>query len=157
MKINIGDYVRTKNGIIGKVINYMEAWDDDFCVRLDSDNTRWYYSDAIAAYDFEVLKLLKTGDYVNGYSVFVTRDGVILYFDIDRRQTWRSIYCLSRIKDIVTKEQFEEISYKINMASKDKKITLIIDGKETDIDSICLKEGEYIYKRDNKWYIHKNQ
>lgn len=152
--IKIGDYVRTKSGIIGKVIDYMEAWDDDFCVELDSDNTRWYYSDAIAAWSSNVLKLLKTGDYVNGYYVFVTNDGVVNYFNIDRGQRWAIAHNI-RIKDIVTKEQFEKISYKVNR--KDKEITLFIDGKETDINSLCLNEGEYIYKRNNKWYIHKNQ
>lgn len=40
---------------------------------------------------------------------------------------------------------------------KDKQITILIDGKEVEYFEATdeLKDMEYIYKKDGKWYIHK--
>ena len=40
---------------------------------------------------------------------------------------------------------------------EDKQITIFIDGKEVDYTIFTdeLKDMEYIYKKDGKWYIHK--
>ena len=40
---------------------------------------------------------------------------------------------------------------------KDEEIEIYVNGKEVDITDIYepLKQGEYIYKENGKWYVHK--
>lgn len=40
---------------------------------------------------------------------------------------------------------------------KDKEIEIYIDGEKVDITDIYepLKQGEYFYKENGKWYVHK--
>ena len=120
MEISKGMYIRFKNnkGIqyIGKLININEYrepcfkyvvevnWYDDYIFIGDED---------ILKASFNLIDLIKIGDYVNGYKV--------LFIDKDLGNT-KNIKCIDNseeracfyeedIKDIVTKEQFLNCKY----------------------------------------------
>lgn len=52
------------------------------------------------------------------------------------------------------------LNYEVEIIEEDKKdeeIEIYVNGKEVDITDIYepLKQGEYIYKENGKWYVHK--
>lgn len=145
--MNVGDYVRTKNGEIGKLVNvevyYVLGQNDKdkySCVLFKND-----YVPALVLNDFiikkgQLIDLIEVGDYVNGLPVEsiggIWNDendirvwlGVATYgkksdlpnhkyvvkdeFENDYDLKFRCI-TPKDIKSIVTKEQFENMEYKI--------------------------------------------
>lgn len=122
-KLAIGMYVRTKDGIITKV-DYI----DDETIYFDKDIYRIYSAgidflekdnlERIKKVSFDIIDLIEAGDYVNGSKVIEIEkdyefiDGTIrdILWTDTRIQTaiWDET-----IKSIITKEQFESMSYRI--------------------------------------------
>ena len=93
MKLEIGMYVRTKNGKIW-TINSQQA-------------ISGHRKDIINA-SYNIIDLIEVGDYVNGEKVMLNNDGNI------KIGTTRDNIVFNNekfIKSIVTKEQFESMSY----------------------------------------------
>lgn len=112
MKLEVGMYVRTNSGIRK-------------CERVDSDGTYKFndeiynkYGDAFVWIDEEdleryisksshnIIDLIEAGDYVNGFPVIhkendILKCGLLVQFKENE------------IKSIVTKEQFEQMQYKV--------------------------------------------
>ena len=114
MKLETNMYVRTKDGIITKIIDNR----DNVIIKTD-DYTTHLRSKVIKA-SYNIIDLIEVGDYVNGSLVIEIRD----YTDdnIKRIATERSAMysvtiredeLLNNLKSIVTKEQFESMSYKV--------------------------------------------
>ena len=114
----IGDYVRIKNGDIGK-IKENDGELIKYCVGtlygIDLDRN---------CLDREVLKsspniidLVQVGDYVNGKKVIDTfTDYIFDYseeFKVIRFSETDILHNVNHIKSIVTKEQFSQMEYKI--------------------------------------------
>lgn len=105
--IEVGEYVRSKKGFIGKLIDIDE-------------NNEAYYLDCkrcislinIVKHFKNIIDLIKVGDYVNGYLI------VDKWFDY-ANNSWHLItesnkhIFLEDIKTILTKEQFEANCYKV--------------------------------------------
>lgn len=120
--MNIGDYVRTKNGEIGKITDM--KIEDDFLLRkrygdrIYLDNEILCFTNEIIKSDPNIIDLIEVGDYVNGDIVIVIwedKEEQILGEAEPRHIMTRSgekIYN-DDIKSIVTKEQFESMEYKI--------------------------------------------
>lgn len=109
MKLEVGMYVRTDNGIIGRIY---EKIGDMFTYK---DNNRDYITygtvhNEIIKTSFDVIDLIEVGDYVNGAKVNRLKKDYIVIHEI-----WNGREYLSNeeIKTIVTKEQFEQMSYKV--------------------------------------------
>ncbi len=106
--MNIGDYVRTKKGIIGKIkaIDNQTDLEDLYLVKR-----KWYYKEDIIKSSPNIIRLLKEGDYINGYPIqFTLNDKEVIY----NENHPHTLNCLAKdIKSIVTKEQFESIEYKV--------------------------------------------
>ena len=104
--MKVGDYVRTKKGEIGRIINYIDEPTDYYFNCYETDLKKTFGSKYITEYDNEIksspklIDLIEVGDYVNGVLV-TTRmiDNLEMYFN--------------DIKSIVTKEQFESMEYKV--------------------------------------------
>ena len=95
MKLEIGMYVRTKNGKIW-TINSQQA-------------ISGHRKDIINA-SYNIIDLLEVGDYVNGEKVMLNNDGNI------KIGTTRDNIVFNNekfIKSIVTKEQFESVQYEV--------------------------------------------
>ena len=114
--MNIGDYVRTDKGLIGKVIKKEEytthtilEYEGQYCKRVLT----------LSGNDSEIIKsspniidLIEEGDYVNGLKV--TR----ICFDEDGERILNTENCILElinedIKSIVTHEQFSQMEYKV--------------------------------------------
>ena len=136
--MKVGDYVRTKLGI-AKIIDIKENPKGEktiYCLDKDVINISEcelgdMYSiinpiaeEVTNEFDINfgdekqiiksspnIIDLIEVGDYVNGKEIdFIGKDGV--YSDYDNAQYY---YCEEKdIESIVTKEQFENMEYKIN-------------------------------------------
>ena len=100
MKIDVGMFVRTERGKIWLVTSTKA---------IDGHKHR------IVNADYNILKLIQVGDYVNGYKVYycycADEDSTGLFIDTEKGRQW--LDNPSQIKSIVTKEQFESMSYKV--------------------------------------------
>ena len=109
MKLEVGMYVRTKDGKIAKFIKYDEEDKEELVTDYYEYSTIWI-KDVIKA-SYNIIDLIEIGDYVNG------REVIDIKLKCDE-----TIKCLithgyditnEMIKSIVTKEQFESMSYKL--------------------------------------------
>lgn len=119
--MNVGDYVRTKNLGIFKI--------DEFCSDIEYDYIRndkkgiLINKKEIVKSSPNIIDLIEVGDYVNGLRVEKNKYGELytsyVYYggDIGKQceiyTTWLKEYPKDMIENIVTKEQFESMEYKI--------------------------------------------
>lgn len=118
-ELNIGDYVRTKKGIIGKIVKE-EPFMDTILIFLDNKqgNVTLQNKDGVFKVNHKedviksspnIINLIQVGDYINGCIVINNKDEtiqiiqLIIPFDLKEKD----------IKSVVTKEQFESMEYKI--------------------------------------------
>ena len=123
--IKVGDYVRTKNGNIRKIIEITnKEYDDEPDYLVDKgmidivkkeETTyieNWLFKEQIIKSSSNIIDLIEVGDYVNGEEVNFA----------DVIETWgNEKYCWTEtgsissrsIYSIVTKEQFEAMEYRI--------------------------------------------
>ena len=107
MKLEVGMYVRTKDGTIERIIEL--GYQDKKYVSFSKDNEYLTYKDKIKA-SHNIIDLIEVGDYVNGYKV-THRTKSLLGFEDGQDGDW--YLSNENIKSIVTKEQFESMSYKV--------------------------------------------
>ena len=113
MKLEVGMYVRTKDGNIGK-ITFISTLDN--LINLDTES----YSIGkhfILKASHNIIDLIEVGDYVNGYLVYEIIEyedntRAIVIGDDNKSIIWEE--SSQYIKSIVTKEQFESMSYNLN-------------------------------------------
>lgn len=125
MKIEVGMYVRTLKGIakiVGRELKpdnyYFQCWITDryLCI---CDDTEYLCDSDILKASHNIIDLIEVGDYVNGYKVInvgVEELGhTYLSLDMNEDIHWleSEIENEEQIKSIVTKEQFESMSYKV--------------------------------------------
>ena len=102
--MNVGDYVRTKRGIIGKIelIDNQTELEDLYLVKK-----KWYYKEDITKSSPNIIDLIEVGDYVNGCPVLHKENNELVCGLLLR-------YKEEDIENIVTKEQFESMKYEVN-------------------------------------------
>lgn len=109
MELKVGMYVRTSDGI-SKVV---EVRNTDTLSRFVNEDMNIYFMNEITSSpSFNVIDLLEEGDYVNGYYV---EDVLKTFVNVAVGSNYfqsPTIY-EKDIKSIVTKEQFENMEYKI--------------------------------------------
>ena len=108
MEIEVGDYVRDKEGNITRIFNLLNL-DREVYLYLGEDG--YQYSDnAIKSHSKNTIDLIEVGDYVNGYRVEQVSIGTNEVLLDHNGFAWRTL------KDgdkIVTHEQFSSIEYKV--------------------------------------------
>ena len=122
MKLELGEnmYVRTKDGIIAKV-DYI----DDNTIFFDKDLYRTYGDsidflekdnlERIVKASYNIIDILEEGDYINGcyiHEIKSLKDNVMVCM-LDSDYEFTSTITNKDIKTIVTKEQFEQMAYKV--------------------------------------------
>ena len=114
--MKVGDYVRTKDGIIGTLYgNY--AYDENQLAILTKSNengveyTQEYSKDEIINSSPNIIDLIEVGDYVNGSYVegFIEKNK----FQNKLIITEAGMIDNNDIKSIVTREMFESMEYKV--------------------------------------------
>ena len=115
--MNVGDYVRTKDGIIDEVIiKYEGHCNNPECnCKHVSCKYNYYNEEDIIKSSPNIIDLIKEGDCVNGHKVcqiFYQNQTIdnITYLDLEGVNI---LVCNEDIKSIVTKEQFANIEYKV--------------------------------------------
>ena len=117
--MNIGDYVRTEKGVIGKynIVKTGETipnWNGGYGYKEIEkeyiDNIIYNrFDDKIIKSSPNIIDLIEVGDYVNGDRVDAVGSKYVIFYDGDG-----DIETLEdEIKSIVTHEQFENMEYKL--------------------------------------------
>ena len=114
--MEIGEYIRTKKGLIGMVIKIREGK----CINkyrnylIDWGNGKATYRTAIKdiKHSKNIIDLIEVGDYVNKSKVLAVGDVVITQTSNIEDENFNLIEGKD-IKSILTKEQYEQNSFKI--------------------------------------------
>ena len=108
-EIQVGEYVRTKKGSIGKFNFY--GVDNELVYFKNNKGMTCVTKNEIVKHSEFIEELIEIGDYVNGHKVEV------IWEDADNYRFGGCDYMFQitgeEIKSIVTKEQFESFSYKL--------------------------------------------
>lgn len=119
MKLEVGMYVRTEWGTIQKI---KEKRDYCECIADDLEEEPYYLNinqsyqgyELIIKASHNIIDLIEVGDYVNGYPIKSHFGSNAVCLDINyQKQGIDQIVKEQDIKSIVTKEQFESMSYKL--------------------------------------------
>ena len=114
-ELEVGEYVRTKDGIIDKVNNYSlgcNVWHCKNGMCIDECNAIGVYLKDIINHSKNIIDLIEVGDYINGYKVVNSNQDVpeiVLRTDIGFWYINKGN--VNEIQSIVTKEQFEQMKY----------------------------------------------
>ena len=131
MKLEVGMYIRTKDGIIDKVIidyNGHCASPNCECKRI-SCAKNYYDEDKIVKASFNIIDILEKGDYVNGVEIteiyekgdsfrgnrnYIFKEKIIEVAN-DNYETIpvEALFTNNGIETIVTHEQMEQMAYKV--------------------------------------------
>ena len=124
MKLEVGMYVRTKRDGIGKIISLNIGVEDDECCFIELSKRRTGIKEYnILKASHNIIDLIEVGDYVNGKlvsSLPLFKNEFIFEEPVNGFKYIKGIAgtpiednkC-NFIKSIVTKEQFESMSYKV--------------------------------------------
>lgn len=117
MKLEVGMWVRIKNKAgwccIGKIYNINDFREPSmkYCIDIQSDDFVFIPENMITKASHNIIDLIEVGDYVNGERVCAVEkyeEGKLTVLALFED------YCTQQnIKSIVTKEQFESMSYKV--------------------------------------------
>lgn len=115
-ELEIGEYIRDKEGNITKIQNTLNLFKDVYLFLGEDD---YQYSDnSIKKYSKNIIDLIEVGDYVNGRLVLhidYKNKNVCLLIPLTDTKANTNImwYGYEDIRTVVTKEQFERESYKV--------------------------------------------
>lgn len=120
MELEVGMYVRTKDGYIGKIeqesYEHYNSWRvDELYYDVDEHEYRTYLKEyEIIKASHNIIDLIEVGDYVNGIlieRIWERKNDCIFFNTIDDEIMFQITN--KTIESIVTKEQFEQMSYKV--------------------------------------------
>lgn len=115
MKLEIGMYVRTKDGEIHKI----KSINNEYIEYENGFGVPYELKEYIVKASYNIIDILEVGDYVNGYKVSaiynpngdeIVNITLIMEYGYETINTYIDDYS---INSIVTKEQFENLKYKV--------------------------------------------
>ena len=126
MKLEVGQFVRLKSGYICKIININDFREPNMKYGVEANylkDVMFIGDDDVVKASYNIIDLIEEGDYVNGEKVLETNckweymdddsdTGVNEVYDGLELQKGR-IYFEYEIETVVTKEQMEQIAYKV--------------------------------------------
>ena len=116
MELKVGMYVRTKDGLIDKVmIDYKGCCNSPNCnCKHVSCEHNYYDEENIIKASYNLIDLIEVGDYVNGDKVteemIKMRDKQGVFGLPDKHRVFIDEI---KVKNIVTKEQFASVKYEV--------------------------------------------
>ena len=112
-EIKVGDYVRTKEGEIIKVREDYNIFTDDDGLFIDAYMLP--YEQKIIKHSPNIIDIIEEGDYVNGEKVSnVDKYDNIYTIEWEYGNVYTTEIINDKfIKDIVTKEQFNQVKYEV--------------------------------------------
>lgn len=125
MKLEVGKWCRTKKGTIFKIIGgNVDMWEIDidysYLSKCENEDYNSYaynknnslFEELVVKASYNIIDLIEVGDYVNGLKVIDIVENDIYISDYYAK-SYIGIVKVKNIKSIVTKEQFEQMSYKV--------------------------------------------
>lgn len=115
--IEVGEYVRTEKGKIGKVIR-MRKYDNSRYDRphylIEWNNGKIYFMSQVKNFKHSknIIDLIEVGDFVNGYKVDSIENRKLVIGNTTQ-VVEQILENNEDIKTIVTKEQFNSVMYKV--------------------------------------------
>ena len=116
MKLEVGQFARLKSGYICKIININDFREPNMKYGVEAS----YLKDIMFIGDDDILKashniidLIEVGDYVNWFRVDEVEHSKSTIFIGNTEKVIEQELWSNDIKSIVTKEQFEQMSYKV--------------------------------------------
>ena len=126
MKIEVEEYVRTKNGLIGKVnkiesagsgVRFGGEFLTDTIIQFNDGKVyeRRVRDKDIVNHSKNIIDLVESGDYVNGYPVrrIINFNNELCNFDLNTMK-WAPLRNIDVYYNILTKEQYMQNCYKID-------------------------------------------
>lgn len=111
MKLEVGQFVRTKDGYISQY-KYYDTTNMGKLLCIPLSNGTFANIEDIVKARYDIINILEVGDYVNGYKVIDIVENDIYISDY-YAESYIGIVKAKNIKTIVTKEQFEQMAYKV--------------------------------------------
>ncbi len=111
IKIEIGEYVRTKNGYISK--NTIKEHKHIIDGIINQNEKYKYEFDNIEKHSKSIMDLIEIGDYVNGEKVIEVHLDLGDIFVDKETELGTKTFCNYQIESIVTHERFEQMEYKL--------------------------------------------
>ena len=123
--IEVGEYVRTFNGLIGKVVELTDS--GNYAIRI-YNGAEYVVRAVIKKHSKNIIDLIEVGDYVNGYRVLAIEDSIyknskrILIYknNKEKYERWMyiqeydgKIHTQDDIVEILTKEQYKANCYTV--------------------------------------------
>ena len=119
-EIKVGEYIRTKSGNIGKVLditNVTMQKRKKYLIKWNISKAYYITATTIVKHSPNIIDLIEVGDYVNGIKII----SIIEQADIKKHielcgfdNDYLNIkFDEIDIKDIVTKEQFNQVKYEV--------------------------------------------
>ena len=107
MKIEVGEYIRTKQGTIGKAIEKYEK----YCVIANTRGEIDVPYENIFKYSKNIIDLIEVGDYVNGKEIHEIDENRKRLYSYEKDDY--NIILNREIQRVVTKEQFSNMEYRL--------------------------------------------
>lgn len=112
----IGEYVRTKNGYIGKIITRQGGYGLRYELDINKEIQNnwkygWIHEDNIKKHSFNKIDLIEDFDYVNGY-LCRNINGKMCNFDLNMME-WTPLENIDIWDNILTHEQYENNCYRL--------------------------------------------
>lgn len=109
MKLEVGMYIRTKEGNIEKICSI-----ENEHIYTNEDYLSWYPSyNTINKASHNIIDLIEVGDYVNGCRVIAVNIAEIVGHYSYVKCINDNVFKENEIKSIVTKEMFESMQYEV--------------------------------------------
>ena len=118
-EIKVGEYVRTYNGLIGKIVQITDS--GNYAIRI-YNGAEYVVRAVIVKHSKNIIDLIEVGDFVNGYKILEIADSIyenskrILVYKNEKEKYERWIYIQQSqddIETILTHEQYENNVYRI--------------------------------------------
>ena len=122
MKLDVGLFARLKSGYICKIININDFREPNMKYGVEANylkDVMFIGDDDVVKASYNIIDILEKGDYVNGYKVsFIGEDYIHEKFvqcdyPVEVGSTNHYRFYEKDIYSIVTKEQMEQMAYKV--------------------------------------------
>ena len=109
-EIKVGEYIRTKDGHIFK----LKKINEDYLVEDKEYGGTGSFIEYMVKHSPNIIDLIEEGDYVNGFYCkrIPNFNNEICNFDLNTME-WTPLKNIDIWYDVVTKEQFSQIEYKV--------------------------------------------
>ena len=110
MKLEVGQFVRTKDGYISQY-KYYDTTNIGKLLCIPLSNGTFANIEDIVKASYNIIDILEVGDYVNGHRVEE------IDFENEEMFTDSEYYCgiveFNNVKSVITHEQMEQMAYKV--------------------------------------------